>query len=687
MKLPLSWLKDFVDIKVPPEKLASMLTMSGIEVEAMERSANDTIFELGITPNRGDCLSVIGIAREIAAITNARLKSPKVNSPRGEGKISGQVKVSVKTGARCLRYSARIINGVSIKPSPKWMVDRLSACGIRSINNVVDATNYVMLETGHPLHAFDLSRIRDNRIEVRLAGKAGNFTTLDGVARELSKDDLMICDGQGPVAIAGVMGGSNSEVSPATTSVLLESACFEGAGVRRTSRRLGLASESSRRFERGVDPNNVVSVLHRLTALIVETSGGTPTADWADVYASKVAPKRILITEQEVKRILGEDIKASVIAKLLARIGLSIGKIAGGKISVSVPTFRPDLTRPIDLIEEVARIYGYDRLKGNMPCVRMAPIVRPRFVDDEHKVRAALIGAGVSEVVLYGFVKEDSLAPFAGNGSMPIKITNPISQDQGVMCTTLLPGILDVARLNIARQRTDLKLFSLQHVYHRPAGVGSADEPLALAGLLSGLRNPSAWEDSREKIGFYDAKGIIESVLDSLGLLDTTIFQRGEEPSFLHPGRFAYVLCSNVRVGFVGQLHPDVASKWGIDQEIFIFELDFDLIAGKAHAIFPRFRELSRFPFVQRDIAIVVEERIPLVEIEKTIQESGVTLLDSVNLFDVYRGKGLKPGHKSIALSLCFSRNDRTLTDDEVVAAQKQIVKELSKKLSAELRE
>lgn len=293
MRVPLEWLKEFVEIRVKPERLAHLLTMGGIEVESIECLGRETVFELGITPNRGDCLSMIGIAREVAAVTGSKLKLPARKGPRGEGKIASRVKVSIKNKAHCPRYTARLIEGVSIGPSPAWMAARLAACGIRSINNVVDATNYVMLEMGHPLHAFDFNRIRGGRIEVKLAEEGAQFATLDGMMRRLEKDDLMICDADGPVAIAGIMGGSHSEVSQSTTSVLLESACFTGTGIRHTSRRLALSSESSRRFERGVDPNNVHAALNRVTELIIESAGGTPSADWADVYPAKIAPKRI----------------------------------------------------------------------------------------------------------------------------------------------------------------------------------------------------------------------------------------------------------------------------------------------------------------------------------------------------------------------------------------------------------
>lgn len=686
MRVPLEWLKAFVPVRQRPEELAERLTMAGLEVETIERAGGDAILEVAVTPNRADCLSIAGIAREVAALTGAKLVRSVPRAPKGEGNIAKLARVQVKAAKRCPRYCARAIRGVKVGPSPAWVVRRLAACGVRSVNNVVDATNYVMLESGQPLHAFDLRFVRGGKIVVRTAGEATGFRTLDGLDRQLAADDLLICDSAGPVAIAGVMGGENSEVRDDTTEILLESAFFEPRGVRRTSRRMGLASESSRRFERGVDPSGTRQALDQLTALIVETAGGTPTADVIDLYPKRIVPRRLSLTEADANRILGTGLSAAEMAKLLVKLGLSVKRGAGGKLAVSVPTFRPDLERPIDLVEEVARIHGYGKIPETMPRVTVAPLSRPRYHREAEAVREALAGVGLTEALLYGFTSEDALDPFAETGAQPVRITNPLSSEQALMITTLLPGLLDAMRVNASRQRPHCRLFALQRVFRRPMAIGPSDEPRRVAGLMSGPRVPGAWERAGEAIDFYDIKGVVEDVLDALGISGAAIFQRGEAYGFLHPGAFAYVLVGNRRVGFVGQLHPDVVARWELKEKVFAFELDFEAVAELAAAQTPRFAELSRFPFVERDLALVVPERIPAVEVEKAIQDSGVDLVEGVRIFDVYRGQGIASGMKSLAVTVRFASNERTLTDAEIEGAQGLIVTALKTTLGAELR-
>lgn len=684
MRVPLEWLKEFVPIRMKPERLASALTMAGLEVEAIERVGSEAIFEIGVTPNRGDCLSIVGVAREVAAVTGAELSLPSPKAPRGAGPMG--VRVRVRHPRRCPRYTARAVRGVEIGPSPPWIVRRLAACGVRSINNVVDATNYVMLERGQPLHAFDLTSLCDRTIVVRTVGGEAPFRTLDGEERRLLPDDLVICDGERAVALAGIMGGERSEVRDQTADLLLESAFFEPLGVRRTSRRLGLASESSQRFGRGVDPSETLAALHRLTEVIVGIAGGSPSADWADAYPKKATPRRIVLAEGEVGRILGMSSSAGRMQQLLSRIGLRVARKGKGRLVVSVPTFRPDLERPIDLIEEIARLEGYGAIPESMPTLSMRPLVRPRFFAEEQRVRCALAAAGYSEGQLYGFTSEAALVPFEELGRSPVVITNPLSAEQAVMCTTLLPGLLEAAKLNASRQRPDVRLFALQRVFHRPMAMGPSDEPRHVAGVMSGRRFPRGWERSGEEVDFYDAKGAVEAVVEALGLSAAAIFQRGEAHRFLHPGAFAYLIVNSRRVGFVGELHPEVASRFDLRERAFVFELDFEALAERAVAVSPRFAEPSRFPFMARDLSIVVRERIPAVEVEKAILDSGVDLLADVRIFDVYRGEGVPPGHKSLGVTLTFSRTDRTLREEEVAAAEARIVGRLKTVLGATLR-
>lgn len=687
MRVPLEWLKEFVDIRKKPEALSSALTMCGLEVESIELVDGEPIFEIGIAPNRADCLSVVGIARELSAVTGGKFRAPSVKVPRGSGKIRDRIQAQVKDSRRCPRYLARIIDGITIGPSPAWIVERLAACGIRSINNVVDVTNYVMLELGQPLHAFDLRFIRDGKIVIQTVGKIAHFKTLDDVERELEADDLLICDGKGPVALAGIMGGENSEVRDSTTAVLLESAFFEPSGVRRASRRLGISSESSRRFERGIDPNGSLLALHRLTEIIIETAGGTPTVDWFDIYPRKILPRRIDVSEAETNRILGAKLKTSNMAKVLMSLGFSVSRAKKhGVLTVVVPTFRPDVERPIDLIEEVARGHGYHNIPETMPMMRAQPLSRPKFFNEECKVRQVLVNAGLSETVLYGFMSENSLAPFAELGMKALRITNPLSSEQAVMCTTLLPGLLDALKLNISRQRQDCRLFALQRVFLHLTPSGLSNEPRRLAGVMLGRRFPHAWEHAKERIDFYDVKGVVESVIDSMNYSGEVMWQKGRLYNFLHPGISAQVILDNQVIGFVGQFHPNAIARLDVKEEVYCFELDFELLTNLGMVKPPKYVELSRFPFVQRDLALVIPNAVPVSEINKVIKDSGVMLIEGIRAFDVYRGQGVPEGFKSLGVTLKFARSDRTLTEEEVVNAQAAIMEMLKTKLGATLR-
>ncbi len=685
MRVSLDWIKEFVDPKLPPGKLADVLTMGGLEVEEMEKIGEDTIFELGITPNRGDCLSVIGVAREIATLLKRNLRLPKEKKIKGRGRMRDFINVSVKSPLACPRYTARVIDGVKIGPSPGWMVRMLAACGIRSINNVVDATNYVMLETNQPLHAFDHRFIRGKRIIVSNPRGPLDFVTLDGGTQKIIPSDLLICDGEGPVALAGVMGGKNSEVSDDTTTVVLESAYFEPSSVRRTARRLGLASESSRRFERGVDPTGTLLALNRLTEIILETAGGTATADWVDINPKKFVPKRVKLEAKEIGRVLGIEIKLPEARAILSRLGMKCGAPAKGAMSVAVPAFRPDVTRQIDLIEELARLYGYHRIDETMPSATIEPIVRPRFVLQERAAREALIGCGLTEAVTMGFSDPRDLEPFSSFLPAPIGITNPLSSEESVMRTMLLSGLLRALAVSVSRQRYDVRLFTAGNVYLRPQG-GKQEEPLHLAGVLFGKRRVQSWEAAKEMVDFYDVKGAVEAVLKSLGLSKQAVWQRADDHEFLHPGRSAVLLVGNRRVGFAGQLHPEIAAKWDIPGECFVFELEFENLAQMSLTEKPQFSELSKFPFVERDVAILVDDKIPSVEVLKVIQNSGVSLVADVRLFDVYRGKGIEGGRKSIAYTIRYASPERTLTDEEVNSAHQTIVRALETKLNAVLR-
>ena len=685
MRISLEWLKEFVDVKTSPEKLAEVLTMGGLEVESTEQQGSDTIFELGVTPNRADCLSIIGVAREVAALTKKRLRPQKRKIVKGKRRMADFIRITVKSPKGCPRYSARVIDGVRIGPSPAWMVRRLAAGGVRSINNVVDATNYVMFETGQPLHAFDYKFLRGGKIIVSNPKEPFEFMTLDGETRRILTTDLLIGDGEGAVALAGVMGGKNSEVSDQTRTVVLESAYFEPRGVRRTSKRLGLISESSRRFERGVDPAGTVGALNRLAEIICETAGGTPTADWVDIKPQKIPSCKVRLDAQEIKRILGIDIKLSEAKAICSRLGMTTVAQSKGSLTLNIPAYRPDITRPIDVIEEIARLHGYHRIGETLPTAKVTPVVKPRFISKERLAREALVGCGFTEAVTMGFAGTTDHEPFRDFAPQPIEIANPLSQDEAVMRTLLLPGLLKAVALNESRQRYDIRLFAMAHVFHKPQG-GNIEEPFRLAGVMTGRRKLGNWDGAKDLVDFYDAKGAIEAVLKSLAIAKFAVWQRGDTYGFLHPGRSAAVLVGNRRVGFAGQLHPQAAKRWDLSGECQVFEVDFDVLANLSLSERPQFSELSKFPFAERDLAIIVDEKIPSVEILKVIQNSGVSLVTDVQIFDVYRGKGIPDGKKSMAYTIRYANSVRTLTDEEVNKAHTEIIRSLEKNLGAVLR-
>ncbi|OGQ21776.1 MAG: phenylalanine--tRNA ligase subunit beta [Deltaproteobacteria bacterium RIFCSPLOWO2_02_FULL_44_10] len=683
MKTPLTWLREFVSFDASIDELAAKLTMAGIEVEEIQGKGDRAIFTLGITPNRPDCLSVLGVAREVAAV-GGKLKKAKTRVPSGKGRMKDFIAVQVENETRCPRYTARIIKGVRIAPSPPWLVQRLEACGIRSVNNVVDATNYVMLERGQPLHAFDLRDLREQTLRIQTSSSSLTFQTLDGVSRKLEREDLLICDGKGPVALAGIMGGKNSEIHAETFDLLLESAYFEPAGIRRSSRRLGLSTESSYRFERGVDPNAVLETLHRLTQLITELAGGTPTEDWLDLYRKKILPAKISLSFEEVRRVLGMTITSAECVKLLQRLQFRKENQTAKQVTFEIPTFRQDLSRPIDLIEEIARIYGYGHIPETLPRVALSSVSRPEHEQPTRHIRTMLTTLGFSEAVLMAFISPEEHQRFTLKGYTPLLLTNPLSPEDSCMRTSLLPGLLRVMRLNKNHQQTDGRFFSMGRVYHREEGKKESHEPLHLAGLMMGRRSPRAWETSRVNIDFFDLKGVLEQLFEKLHC-QNIVFDRKDIPSFFHPGISASITVQGTPIGYVGRLHPSVIQASGLEEEIFAFELNVQLLLKASH--FSRqFLPLSRFPFVDRDFSIVIGENVTHEDIEHLIREMKIPIFQSIHLFDFYRGKNIPSGKKSVAYSLRYASHDRTLTDEEVTKAHQMIVQKLQTSFKAELR-
>ncbi len=693
MKFTFNWLKEFVTFKASPEKLAERLTMAGLEVESLtalrepETEEADWLFEVGVTPNRGDCLGIAGLAREVSALTGGRIKYPPV-SPHGKSSdVAKRVSVTIGAPRLCARYSARIVDQVRIGPSPAWMRYRLESCGIRSINAVVDVTNYVMLETGQPLHAFDMDRLSARKINVRPANEIRKFVTLDGAERELLPEDLLICDGDIPVALAGVMGGMNSEVGDDTRSVLLESANFDPATIRRTAKRLGLHSEASHRFERGVDPEGTIAALDRAVYLLAQCAGALPVAGCADRYARRPRPASVLLRQERMARLLGVNIDKKQVDKLLQALGLKTQRQARQRaIKVVTSSRRPDLTREADLIEEVARLYGYQKIPSTLPPLRASGGKRDDVLAYERRIRCFLAGEGLLEVINLPFTPEELNRSFPGlwSGSpAPVAVQNPLAKESAEMRLSLLPGLFENLRVNLAQQAESLCAYHLGKVFSHGVG-GETEERQCLAGLLYGPRLRRGLRRGEvAPLDWLDCKGLVEDVLDLLRLRDTVTWREESIPA-LHPGRTAALYHGERRLGYLGQIHPDVCDQLGLPG-FMVFELDFEGLLQYA----PRritVRSLPRFPAVERDLAVVVDRAFPSQQIVSWIASLGESLIKHIEVFDQYLGSPIPEGKKSLAYKISYRADDRTLTDAEVQALHQKIVRQIGDVFGAVLR-
>lgn len=649
----------------------------------------DTIFEIGLTPNRSDCLSLIGIARDIAAKLDLKLKYPYSTLVEGPELVASVIGVTVLNQDLCPRYAARYISGCTIAPSPEWLVKRLNAIGIRSINNVVDITNLIMMELGQPLHAFDCDRLSGNRIVVRTAEEGEQFITLDNQQRVLTSADLVICDAKRPVALAGVMGGLNSEIENTTTSILLESAFFKPAAIRKTSKRLGLHTESSHRFERGIDIDNVTRALDRAASLIVELAGGVTAQGCIDVYPGKSDRDAIMFRPEKANELIGIDMERDAIVDILTRLECRVSNCADGSVAVIPPYYRIDIEREIDLIEEIARLNGYDKIPATMPIARVVSDRPTRHQEIEKRVRDLLVNNGMTEIINFSFTSPDAAGKLLLNEDDPrhlaIKLANPLVDEQSVMRTTLLPGLLETTARNMNFRSLDLKLFEIRRVYLPGEGEESMPrEPLCIVGALTGSRDGDGWSRPDELVDFFDAKGIVETVLDFLDIGGVSWSTENPE-TYYHPGKSCRILAGREYIGSVGELHPTVQKNFEIDKPVFCFELDFEKLVKLSRTKIT-ITAPSRFPDSTRDIAMLIPDELPAVKIVECIRVEKAKEIEHVQIFDVYRGKGVPEGHKSIAVRIRYRSFERTLAEEEIAALHKKIIANLIDKLQVTVR-
>lgn len=678
MLVPIDWIREYVDFDLSPEDLAERLTMAGLEVEETVESAGGKVFSTYVTPNRPDLLSVVGVARDVSALLGNPLRPPKPVFAEGEQSACNLAKVEIQSPVNCPRYSARLVMDTKVTESPDWMKERLISAGLRPINNVVDATNFVLIELGQPLHAFDYDLVTDHHIIVRQAKAGEKITTIDGEERELTPEMLVIADPKQAVAIAGVMGGFESEVGWHTGNVLLESANFNRLSIRRTARALGMNTEASYRFERGVDPELTVYALDRVAQLIQETGGGTIARGVVDACPGDFEPVKLKIRPERVELLLGMRIEENLIAEYLRRLGMEVGSPGEVGIPVTVPTFRPDILREEDLIEEVSRIHGYDTIPTT-------PVIGETMQGKDSpegefasRVSSILISAGLEEVVTGSMT-----APLEG---LPqVSLRNPLSKDLGQLRKHLILDFLSVISYNIKRGIRNIGIFEIGRVFEQQDD-SLIVEKLSIGGALTGSSWDQGWniEGSSLDADFFFCKGIVESLLNRLGVEEVRF-----EPSMLdlfHPGRAAAIHSTDTQLGIIGEIGPEVARKYDVPERTYAFELDFSELMNLAGGV-KIYSPISRYPAVTRDLAVIVDEGVPYQQVRQLLERGAGELMESLKLFDVYTGPPLQPGTKSLAFAIVFRSPGRTLRDEEIDEKLNQTRTLLSAELRASFRD
>ncbi|WP_268796738.1 phenylalanine--tRNA ligase subunit beta [Pseudomonas huanghezhanensis] len=639
---------------------------------------DDASIEVDLTPNRGDCLSVAGLAREVGALYDATVTRPYVSAvPATHDEVRS---VEVLAPAACPRYLGRVIRNVDLsRPTPLWMVERLRRSDVRSIDAAVDITNYVMLELGQPLHAFDLAEINGG-IRVRMAEEGEKLVLLDGQEVSLRADTLLIADHQRALAIAGVMGGEHSGVTATTRDIFLESAFFEPISVAGKARSYGLHTDASHRYERGVDWQLAREAMERATGLLIEITGGEAgpvTESVSESNLPSVAP--VILRADRIEQMLGLKIETAEVERLLTALDLKISSEVAGQWRVEVPSHRFDITLEVDLIEELARLYGYNRLPVRYPQARLAPQAKSESKGELPALRRLLVARGYQEAITYSFIDPKWFELFSP-GAEPLLLANPISNDMAAMRSSLWPGLVKALQHNLNRQQDRVRLFESGLRF-----VGQLDglkqEPM-LAGVICGSRLPEGWAQGRDAVDFFDVKADVEAVLGFAGALDDFTFSSGHHPA-LHPGQTARIERDGREVGFIGTLHPELSKTLGLDRPVFVFEL---VLAEVATGRLPKFHELSRFPEVRRDLALLADRDVASSAMMAVIRENAGEWLTDLRLFDVYQGKGIDPHRKSLAVGLTWQHPSRTLTDDETNAATQKILTSLEERLNATLR-
>lgn len=628
---------------------------------------NDVVFEYEITSNRVDCFSVVGIAREAAATFGKEFQPPVVTKTGNAEDVNDYIKVTVKDSDLCPRYCARVVKNIKIGPSPKWMQRRLASVGIRPINNLVDITNYVMEEYGQPMHAYDLDTIADREIIVRKAAKGEKFTTLDGQEREMDESVLMICDGQKSIGIAGIMGGENSMITDDVQTMLFEAACFDGTNIRKSSKKIGLRTDASGKFEKGLDPNNAQAAIDRACQLVEELGAGEVVGGMVDVYGKKKEPVRVPFDQDEINSLLGTNISKEEMIGYFKKIDLEYDEETN---EVIAPTFRHDLFRMADLAEEVARFYGYDNIPTTLPKGEATTGKLSFKLRVEEVARDIAEFCGFSQGMTYSFespkVFDKLMIPADSPLRQTVEIMNPLGEDYSIMRTTSLNGMLTSLATNYNRRNKNVRLYELGNVYI-PKALPLTELPEERMQFTLGMYGDG---------DFFSMKGVVEEFFEKVGLHKKETYDPNAGKPYLHPGRQANIIYDGKVVGYLGELHPDVADAYGIDTRAYVAVIDMPEIVERA-SFDRKYTGIARFPAVTRDISMVMPKDILVGQVEEVIEKKGGVYLESYALFDLYEGAQIKEGYKSVAYSIVFRAKDKTLEDSEVSESMDRILKAL----------
>ncbi|MBI4778722.1 phenylalanine--tRNA ligase subunit beta [Candidatus Desantisbacteria bacterium] len=697
MKVSYNWLKENVAINIPPHELSDKLTMAGLEVAGIEEKDEDYIIDIELTVNRGDCLSIMGMAREVSAIMNIAFEPPEILQLKGEN--LSKIDISLQNPELCPRYTARVIQGIRVEPSPLWLQNKLNGFGIRPINNIVDVTNFCLAELGHPMHAFDYNLINGKNIIIRQALEDEKILALDEKEYELSQEMLLITDKMSPLALAGIIGGNATRVNDNTTTILMECACFSPSSVRKTARLLGIQTESSYRFERGVDPQGLIRAQDRAAGLILSMCPGAKVSGIIDCYPTTIPSIDILLRIERVNRILGTEVTPEEMRDILIRLGFEVEPIVfhAYTLAVKVPSFRKDITREIDIVEEIVRIHGYEKVPVSLPSLTSVAFKKKAQIVNE-KAKDILCGCGLNEVITYSFLNPEMLDkvgqaflpvnnPVNNQAFLPVNhvvVSNPLSEEGRLLTHSLIPNLLEVVARNINQGNGQVKIFEIAKVFFKSCDNDLPVEQEHLVIMIRDDGDKVRWDGEKQKgLSFYDLSGILHALFAELGICEYTL-EETEDKKF-HPYVCAAIMVKDEKLGSIGQINPDITENLKLPQNIYALEIEWQKIMTLADFT-RKFTPLPRYPSVIRDIAILAENEMPSSKIVEIIREAGNSLIEDIRLFDLYHGEQVSEGYKSLAYSITYRSPDKTLTENEVGMVHEGIIQLLMERLGVRVR-